>query len=88
LINNPGIMRNIEYVIRITTRNGRTWKYLKEGNIWKQIGPTGRVHRLSAEQFLSHILPPLASDQPGLSVRVERRRGQLKKNRSPGFLDK
>lgn len=81
-------MRNDDYVIRILTKNGRTWTYLKEGNGWTQTGPTGRVHRLTAEQLLSHILPPLAADQPGISVVIERRRGQKKKIRSPGSLDK
>lgn len=77
-------MGNTGYIIRITTKNGRTWKYLKEGNTWKQVGPTGRVHRLTAEQLLSHLLPPLAADQPGISVMIARRRGKYKKNRSPG----
>jgi hypothetical protein len=81
-------VRNDDYVIRILTKNGRTWTYLKEGNGWTQTGPTGRVHRLTAEQLLSHILPPLAADQPGISVVIERRRGQKKKIRSPGSLDK
>jgi len=56
------------------TGPGRTWSYLKENNGWTQTGPTGIVRRLSAEQLLSHLLPPLVADNPGhLSVRVERR---------------
>ncbi len=70
-------MRNTAYVIRITTKRGRTWSYLKEDDAWTQTGPTGRVHRLSAEQLLSHLLPPLAADQPGISVRVEPRDDQV-----------
>lgn len=67
-------MRNIEFVIYITTKRDRTWTYLKQNNGWTQTGPTGRVHRLSAEQLLSHLLPPLVVDNLGhLSVRVERR---------------
>ena len=67
-------MKNTDCVIYITTKRGRTWSYLKENNGWTQTGPTGVVHRLSAEQLLSHLLPPLAADNPGhLSVRVERR---------------
>lgn len=67
-------MKNTDCVIYITTKRGRTWSYLKENNGWTQTGPTGIVHRLSAEQRLSHLLPPLAADNPGhLSVRVERR---------------
>jgi hypothetical protein len=65
---------NAEYVIRITTRRGKAWRYLKEENGWTQTGPTGAARRLTAEQLLSHLLPPLAADQPGLRVKVERRR--------------
>ena len=67
-------MKNTECVIYIATRRGRTWTYLKEKDGWTQTGPTGIVRPLSAEQLLSHLLPPLAADNPGhLSVRVERR---------------
>jgi hypothetical protein len=68
---------NADYMIYITTKHGRTWKHLKENNGWTRTGPNRRVHRLSAEQLLSHLLPPLAGDQPGLSVRVERREMSL-----------
>lgn len=46
---------------------------MKEGDGWIKTGPTGRVHRMTAEQLLSHMLPPLAADQPGISVKVKRR---------------
>ena len=71
----PGHMTssNTEYVVYITTTNGRTWSHVREDSGWTRIGPNGRVHQLSAEQLLSHVLPPLAGDQPSLSVRVERR---------------
>jgi len=64
---------NPDYVISIATKHGRTWRHLKDNTGWTRTGPNGRVHRLSAEQLLSHLLPPLAGDQPGLSVVVERR---------------
>ena len=64
---------NTDYVIRITTKHGRTYSYLKEDHGWTQTSPTGVVRRLSAEQLLSHLLPPLAADQPSVSVRVERK---------------
>jgi hypothetical protein len=67
-------MKNNECVVYITTKRGQTWRYLKEGNGWKQIGPTGIIHRLSAEQLLSHLLPPLAANNLGhVSVKVKRR---------------
>jgi hypothetical protein len=65
--------RNADYVIYITTRRGRRWSYLKQDDGWKQTAPNGRVHQMTAEQLLSHLLPPLAGVQPGLSVMVESR---------------
>ena|GEM_PF-1862239 len=64
---------NTDYVIYITTKRGLTWSHIKEKNVWTRTGPNGRVYRLSAEQLLSHILPPLSGDQPRLGVKVERR---------------
>lgn len=64
--------RNTDYVVCITTKRGRTWSYLQDEDRGTQTGPTGRVHRLSADHLLSHLLPPLAADQ-GLGVRVVRR---------------
>ncbi len=66
-------MKNTDYVIHITTKHGSTWSHVQENNGWTRTGPNGRIHQLSAEQLLSHLLPPLAGDQPGLTVRVERR---------------
>jgi hypothetical protein len=51
--------KNADYVIDITTKRGQTWSHLEESNGWTRTGPNGRVHRLSAEQLLSHLLPPL-----------------------------
>ncbi len=66
-------MKNTECVIYITTKRGWTQSYVKENNGWTQTGPNGIIRRLSAEQLLSHLLPPLVADYPGhLSVRVER----------------
>jgi hypothetical protein len=65
-------MRNTECTIYIATKHGWTQSYRKEKNGWTQTGPNGIVRPLSAEQLLSHILPPLAADNPDqLSVRVE-----------------
>src|SRR5207245_6070136 len=68
-IANSAASANTDYVICITTKHGRTWRHLKDDTGWTRTGPSGRVHRLSAEQLLSHLLPPLAGDQPGLTVR-------------------
>ena len=63
---------NADYAIQITTRRGRTWRYEKVQGGWTQTGPTGKVRRMTAEQLLSHLLPPLAGDQPSLEVAVTR----------------
>jgi hypothetical protein len=65
---------NTDCVIQIKTKSGRTWSYRKEKNGWSQTAPTGVVRQCSGDQLLSHLLPPLADDQPGLKVTVERKR--------------
>jgi hypothetical protein len=65
-------MKNTECKIYITTKHGRTQSYRKGKSGWIQTSPNGVVRPLSAEQLLSHILPPLAAGNQGhLSVRVE-----------------
>jgi len=64
---------NTDYIIYITTKNGKTWKYQKKNRSWTQTAPTGKIRQLTAEQLLSHLLPPLASDQPNLTVTVKRK---------------
>ena len=64
-------MRNSECTVYITTRRGRKWKYRRDKDGWTQTGPTGTVRRLTAEQLLSHILPPLAAgSRSHVSVQV------------------
>jgi hypothetical protein len=65
---------NTDYVIHIKTRQGSTWSYRKEKKGWSQTAPTGMMRPLTSDQLLSHLLPPLAGDQPGLSVKVERKK--------------
>jgi hypothetical protein len=69
---------NTDYVIKIKTKSGRTWSYRKEKNGWSQTASTGIVCQCSTDQLLSHLLPPLAGDQPGISVTVERKRQKKK----------
>src|ERR1700730_9662400 len=77
---------NADYVIQIATKRGRTWSYRKEKSGWSQTASTGIVRQCSGDQLLSHLLPPLARDQPGLSVTVERkkRRAGQQRPRSAG----
>jgi hypothetical protein len=70
---------NTDCVIYIKTKNGETtWTYRKEKKNWSQTAPTGMMHPLTCDQLLSHLLPPLAGDQPGLSVSVERAKRRTK----------
>jgi hypothetical protein len=48
----------------MTTKGGRTWKWLKDDTGWKQIGPEGQVHHPTAEQVLNHLLPACAGIRP------------------------
>ena len=64
-------MKNNECTICISTRRGSTQTYRKVGDIWTQTTAKGVVRPMTAEQLLSHILPPLAVGNTGrASVRV------------------
>lgn len=63
-------LKNNECTIYITTKHSYIQRYHKEKNCWTQTSPNGKVRLLTAEQLLSHILPPLAGIGPN-SVRVE-----------------
>ena len=71
-------MENTGYIIYISTRPGLTWTYHREKDGWTQTTPKGKVRKLTAEQLLSHILPPLANDQPGVTVKVARIESEVK----------
>ena len=64
-------MKNNECTIYISTRRGSTQTYRKVGDVWTQTTAKGVVRPMTAEQLLSHILPPLAAGNTGrASVRV------------------
>jgi hypothetical protein len=62
-------VRNAECTIYITTKRGFEQRYRRAKDGWTQTGPNGVVRPMTAEQLLSHLLPPLASGR--LRVRVE-----------------
>jgi hypothetical protein len=68
---------NTDYVINITTKHGRTWSYRKEKKGWSQTASTGIVRKCSGDQLLSHLLPPLAGEQPGLNLTVEHKNKKI-----------
>jgi hypothetical protein len=64
-------VKNNECTIYISTRRGSTQTYRKVGGVWTQTTAKGVVRSMTAEQMLSHILPPLAAGNTGrASVRV------------------
>lgn|GEM_PF-476640 len=71
-------VRNAACTVCIGTRRGRTWIYRRDKDGWPQTEPTGRLRRMTAEQFLSHLLPPLAGVSRAV-VRVEPGRARQKR---------
>ena len=65
-------MKNTECVIYITTKRGSTQVFRKGDGGWMQTSSAGNVYPMTAEQVLSHILPPLAAADPKCQVKVER----------------
>jgi len=66
-------MKNTECVIYMTTKNGSTQVYRRDSKGWIQKSSRGIIRRMTAEQFLSHLLPALTEEYKGkLTLRVER----------------
>ena len=57
-------MKNTECTIYIITKHGKTQTYRKGKGSWTQTSSRGIVRKMTAEQLLSHILPPLAGISP------------------------
>ena len=65
-------MRNDECIIRFLNTNGKVLQsFQKDQDGWFQVSSRGIVRRCTAEQTLSHILPPLAGVSRAI-VQVER----------------
>jgi hypothetical protein len=65
-------MRNAECTIYIATKNGYVQEYRKDKDRWTQTTPDRTVRMMTAEQFLSHILPLLVEGGSNrASIRVE-----------------
>ena len=62
------IMKNDECTIYIITKKGSTQSFRKDKDGWKQTSSKGIVRKCTAEQVLSHILPPLAFEHVKLKV--------------------
>ena len=66
-------MKNDECTIYIITKNGLEQSFRKEKDGWKQTSSKGIVRRCTAEQVLSHILPPLAFGNVTLKVELDKK---------------
>ena len=72
-------MKNSECIIYITTKKGYRQIYRKDKNGWTQTSQNGIIRKMSAEQFLSHLLPPLTVENNGrLIVSVKRKKRDKK----------
>ena len=61
-------MKNDKCTIYIITNNGSKQSFRKEKDNWKQTSSKGIVRSCTAEQVLSHILPPLAFGNVSIKV--------------------
>ena len=61
-------MKNDECTIYIITKNGAKQSFRKGKDDWIQTSSKGIVRNCTAEQVLSHILPPLAFGHGTLKV--------------------
>lgn len=66
-------MKNTECIIYMITKHGSTQIYRKDKFGWTQKSSKGIVRRMTAEQFLSHLLPALTPGYKGkVTIKVER----------------
>ena len=63
-------MRNNECIIYIYHMEKLVNTWYKEGDGWALISTRGVLHRATAEQFLSHLLPALMRDEFTVEVKL------------------
>jgi len=67
-------MKNTDCIIYLITKRGSKQIYRKDSKGWTQTSSKGIVRRMTAEQLLSHLLPPLCiDDKRQVSVIVKKR---------------
>ena len=65
-------MKNSECTIYIMFKERGLQKFRKEQDGWKEYSRNGTIRSYTAEQFISHILPPLAGIKgSNVTVKVE-----------------
>jgi len=67
-------MKNDECTIYIITKNGTKQIFRKEKDGWKQTSSKNIARSCTAEQVLSHILPPLAFGHVTLKVEPDNKK--------------
>jgi len=73
-------MKNDECIIYMITKHGSEQIYKRDKKGWTQTSSKGIVRRMTAEQFLSHLLPGLTKAyQDKVTIKVERRKGNKRK---------
>jgi len=71
-------MKNDECVIYMVTKGGSTQVYKKDRKGWTQKSSKGIVRKMTAEQFLSHILPGLTPEYKNkVWIRVEKKKKKV-----------
>jgi hypothetical protein len=72
-------MKNDECITYFITKNGskQIWYKNKEG--WKQKSGRGIIRKVTAEQFLSHLLPALTSNYKNKVRIIVKKKVQKKK---------
>jgi hypothetical protein len=63
-------LTNNSYIISIGTKNF-TEKYFRDEDGWVKISAKGKKFRMTAEQFLNHLLPTISGIKFGLKWKVE-----------------
>lgn len=80
LENRDASMKNDECVIYFITKHGSTQVYKRDKKGWTQKSSRGIVRRMTAEQFLSHLLPGLTHAYKNkLTIKVIRKLKKRKK---------
>ncbi len=66
-------MKNTECIIYMITKRGSKQIYRRDKRGWTQKSSKGIVRRMTAEQLLSHLLPPLTAERKGNPTIVVKR---------------
>lgn len=68
-------MKNSEAIIYFITKRGSKQIYKKDKKAWTQTSSKGIVRRMTAEQFLSHLIPGLTEKyKDKLTIIVKRKK--------------